>query len=120
MATSSKDNQIDYVEFPAASAAALRAAKQFYAAVFGWTFQDWGEDYADTKSSGIGSGINSDPSHRAPTPLIVLFSSELEATRTKVIAAGGKITKETFSFPGGRRFHYLDPAGNQLAVWSDK
>ena len=120
MTTSTKDNQIDYVEFPAASAAELRAAKEFYADVFGWKFQDWGEDYADTKSSGIASGINSDPSHRPPAPLIVLFSSELEATRTKVIAAGGKITKEIFPFPGGRRFHYLDPAGNQLAVWSDK
>ena len=120
MSSSNKDNHIDYVEFPAESAAALRAAKQFYADVFGWTFQDWGEDYADTKNSGIGSGINSDPSHRPPTPLVVLFSSELEATRTKVIEAGGKITKDVFSFPGGRRFHYVDPAGNQLAVWSDK
>ena len=120
MNTSSTTNHIDYVEFPAASAAALQATKKFYADVFGWNFQDWGEDYADTKSSGIGSGINSDPSHRPPAPLIVLFSSELEATRTKVIAAGGKITKEIFAFPGGRRFHYLDPAGNQLAVWSDK
>lgn len=120
MATTSKDNQIDYVEFPAASAAALRAAKQFYAEVFGWKYQDWGEEYADTQSSGIGSGINSGPSHRPAASLVVLFSSDLEATRTKVIAAGGKITKEIFSFPGGRRFHYLDPAGNQLAVWSDK
>jgi predicted enzyme related to lactoylglutathione lyase len=120
MTTSSKDNQIDYVEFPAASAGTLRAAKQFYADVFGWKFQDWGEDYVDTKSSGVASGINSDPHHRPPAPLVVLFSSDLEATRSKVIAGGGKITKEIFSFPGGRRFHYLDPAENHLAVWSDK
>jgi predicted enzyme related to lactoylglutathione lyase len=120
MSTPSRDNEISYVEFPAASAEALRAAKQFYTDVFGWKFQDWGDDYADTQSSGIGSGINSDPSHQPPAPLVVLFSSHLETTSAKVVAAGGKIMKDIFSFPGGRRFHYLDPAGNQLAVWSDK
>jgi predicted enzyme related to lactoylglutathione lyase len=115
-----KQNRIDYVEFPAPSAVALGANKKFYSEVFGWSFQDWGEEYADTKDSGIGSGIASDPVHRPATPLVVLYSAELEATREKVIKAGGSISKDIFSFPGGRRFHYTDPAGNQLAVWSDR
>jgi uncharacterized protein len=120
MTENPKENQIDYVEFPAASVAILRATKQFYHEVFGWSFQDWGDNYVDTKGGGIASGINSDPSHRPPAPLVVLFSSDLETTRARVIRAGGRVAKEIFPFPGGRRFEYVDPAGNQLAVWSDK
>ena len=115
-----KQNRIDYVEFPAPSASALQANKEFYREVFGWVWQDWGAEYADTKDSGIGSGIASDPVHRPAAPLVVLYSSELEATKAKVVTAGGVISKDITSFPGGRRFHYIDPAGNQLAVWSDK
>lgn len=115
-----KENRIDYVEFPAASVEALRAAKQFYTDVFGWSFQDWADTYVDTRSGGIASGINADPPHRPPAPLVVLYSSDLEATRTRVVNAGGTIAREIFSFPGGWRFEYVDPAGNQLAVWSDK
>jgi predicted enzyme related to lactoylglutathione lyase len=120
MSDTSKENQIDYVEFPANSAAALRANRQFYTEVFGWTFHEWAEDYVDTKGSGIGSGINSDAKQRPPAPLVVIFSKDLEATKAQVTKAGGKIVKDIFSFPGGRRFEYVDPAGNQLAVWSDK
>lgn len=115
-----RQNRIDYVEFPAPSVAALRASKEFYHQVFGWSWQDWGDDYADTKDSGIGSGFASDPNHRPVAPLVVLYSAELEVTREKIIQAGGSIVKDIVSFPGGRRFHYIDPAGNQLAVWSDK
>ena len=120
MTNNPKENRIDYVEFPSPSAAALRASKAFYSEVFGWTFQDWGDDYVDTQSSGIASGINSDPSHRPPAPLVFLFSSDLESTKARVIQAGGRMVKDIFPFPGGRRFEYIDPAGNQLAVWSDK
>lgn len=120
MTNNPKENRIDYVEFPAPSAAALRASKKFYSEVFGWSFQDWGDNYVDTQGSGIASGINSDPSHRPPAPLVVLFASDLEATKARVIKAGGRIVKDIFPFPGGRRFEYVDPAGNQLAVWSDK
>jgi len=120
MTSNPKENRIDYVEFPSPSAAGLKACKTFYTEVFGWTFQDWGEDYADTQGSGIGSGINSDPAHRPPAPLVVLFSSDLEATKARVVQAGGRMVKDIFPFPGGRRFEYVDPAGNQLAVWSDK
>jgi len=120
MSVNKPENQIDYVEFPATSGAALAASKKFYQEAFGWAFQDWGDDYADTKDSGIGSGINADPSHRPAAPLVVLFSADIEATQVRVIKAGGKITKDIFTFPGGRRFQYIDQAGNQLAVWSDK
>jgi uncharacterized protein len=120
MTNNPKENRIDYVEFPAPSASALRASKMFYSEVFGWSFQDWGDDYVETQGSGIASGINSDPSHRPPAPLVVLFASDLETTKARVIEAGGRIVKDIFPFPGGRRFEYVDPAGNQLAVWSDK
>jgi uncharacterized protein len=120
MTQNPKENQIDYVEFPAASPAALQATKLFYAEVFGWSFQDWGDKYVDTKSSGIPSGINSDPAHRPPTPLVVLFVSDLENARARVLKAGGTLAKDIFSFPGGRRFEYVDPAANRLAVWSTK
>src|SRR5258707_15733998 len=118
MSANPKQNRIDYVEFPAPSATALEASKKFYAEVFGWSFKDWGDNYVDTQSSGIASGINSDPAHRSAAPLVVIFASDLEATKSLVIKAGGRIVKDIFPFPGGRRFEYVDPAGNQLAAWS--
>jgi predicted enzyme related to lactoylglutathione lyase len=120
MSSDPRENHIDYVEFPAPSVDALTANKKFYRDVFGWTFQDWGNDYADTKDSGIGSGYSAAPEHRPAATLAVLFASDLEAARTRVMQAGGTIAREIISFPGGRRFEYVDPAGNRLAVWSDK
>jgi uncharacterized protein len=115
-----RHNHIDYVEFPAQSAASFAAVKRFYQEVFGWSFQDWGDDYADTRSGGTTAGFSAASDHRPPGTLVVLFAVDLEATRDCVIKAGGKIVREIFSFPGGRRFEYLDPAGNRLGVWSDK
>jgi uncharacterized protein len=120
MSTDSRENHIDYVEFPAPSAQAFASVKEFYKKVFGWSFQEWGEGYADTKDSGIASGFSADAEHRPAGPLVVLFVTDLEGARERVIKAGGKISKEIVSFPGGRRFQYIDPAGNQLGVWSDK
>ena len=117
---SKKPNQIDFIEFPARTVSAVGKAKAFYSKTFGWEFQDWGDDYADTSSSGIGSGFNADPGHRPGKPLVVIYTRDLPATLSKVIASGGKITKDIFSFPGGRRFHFQDPCGNELAVWSDQ
>ncbi len=88
--------------------------------LFGWAFKDWGDDYADTTSSGAGSGFNADPEHRRTKPLVVIYAPDLDAAHDKVVAAGGKVTKEVFSFPGGKRFHFTDPCGNELAVWSDR
>jgi len=113
-------NQIDFIEFPVSNPASVAKAKAFYAATFGWSFQDWGEDYADTASSGLGCGFNADPGHRPDQPLVVIYAADLTATRAKVIASGAKITKDIFSFPGGRRFHFQDPCGNTLAAWSDQ
>lgn len=118
--TEHKNNQIDYVEFPVTDNKALAHSKRFFSEVFGWSYTDWGEDYADTKSSGLGSGFNADPEHRPARPLAVLYTANLEAIREQVIEAGGIITRDIFSFPGGRRFHFTEPGGNELAVWSDQ
>ena len=112
-------NHIDYIEFPAPDAAAHGASKAFYEQIFGWKYQDWGSDYSDTQGSGLGSGISSQPGTR-PLPLAVIYTDRLEGTMAKVEASGGEITQPIFSFPGGRRFHFRDPAGNELAVWSDQ
>jgi predicted enzyme related to lactoylglutathione lyase len=119
MKTESCENQINYVEFPAASIEAHAAAKKFYGDVFGWSYQSWGDDYSDTKDSGVGSGINASSDHKISKPLVVLFAKDLEAVRARAIKAGGKISRDIFAFPGGRRFQYVDPAGNELGVWSD-
>jgi uncharacterized protein len=119
MKTESRENRIDYVEFPAASNEAHAAAKIFYGDEFGWSYQSWGDDYSDTKDSGIGTGINASSDPKISKPLVVLFATDLEAVRARVIKAGGKISRDIFTFPGGRRFHYVDPAGNELGVWSD-
>ena len=114
-----KENCIDFIEFPANDIEGLAQSKRFFSEVFGWSYQDWGDDYSDTSGSGLGSGLNADPDHRPSMPLIVIYSSNLEDTRANVVAAGGKITRDIFSFPGGQRFHFKDPSGNELAAWSD-
>jgi len=122
-----RNNRLDYVELPAADAGSLRESKQFYEKVFGWRYKDYGPDYADTQSSGqdngqgngVSSGIAVDPERRA-RPLPVIFASDLEGARKDALAAGARLTKDIFTFPGGRRFQFTDPAGNELAVWSDR
>lgn len=116
--TDPRNHHIDYLELPAPDGAALARGKRFYTQAFGWSWQDWGEDYADTHDSGIASGLSADPANRPRQPLAVLYSADLEATRAAVQAAGASITRDIFAFPGGRRFQFRDPAGNELAVWS--
>ena len=113
-------NHIDFLELPARSVGELARTKAFFAAVFGWSFQDYGPDYADITNAGLGSGINADAEHRPAHALAVVYTAELEAARARVVEAGGTITRDIFAFPGGRRFHFQDPAGNELAVWSDQ
>jgi uncharacterized protein len=115
-----RNNCIDFVEFPSKSVKDLAQSKHFFSSVFGWSYDDWGDDYADTKDSGVGTGINADPSHRPSHPLAVIYTADLEAVRAKVVEGRGRITRDIFPFPGGRRFHFKDPSGNELAVWSDK
>lgn len=115
---SRNENGIDYVELVTDD---LDLTKAFYGTVFGWTFVDYGPDYASFEKAGVDGGFRViDPSEFSPgdSPLVVLYSSDLEAVQQKVIDAGGSITQEIFSFPGGRRFHFTDPRGNGLAVWS--
>lgn len=111
--------KINYVEFPAKDIAAV---KKFFAAAFGWSFTDYGPEYASFAGEGLDGGFyKSDKasSTKNGAALIVFYSKELEKTLAKVQAAGGAVVKPTFAFPGGRRFHFADPAGNEYAVWSD-
>jgi uncharacterized protein len=111
------DRAIDYIEFTAPD---LPAIKTFYGNAFGWTFQDWGDEYASFSDGRVEGGFARGPARTGGGTLVILYSSGLEAMQQKVRDAGGTIAKDTFSFPGGRRFHFTDPAGNELAVWSDK
>jgi predicted enzyme related to lactoylglutathione lyase len=114
-----KENQIDLIEFSATSSEELQKTKTFFTDVFGWQYKDYGDNYVDTKDSGVVQGINATSSeHKAP--LAVLYTEDLEGTKAKVTQAGGAIVQDIFDFPGGRRFHFIDPANNELAVWSDK
>jgi predicted enzyme related to lactoylglutathione lyase len=109
-----QDGKIDYVEMPGGG---LPEVKQFYSAAFGWTFTDYGPEYA-AFNEGLDGGFWSDPAAGAK-PVVILFASDLEAMHAKVLASGGRIVRPIFNFPGGRRFHFTDPAGNELAVWSE-
>ncbi len=120
MPAKSRINQFDFIEFPVRDLDQLRKTQRFFTSVFGWSYQEWSDDYSDTKGGGLSSGLNADPEHRPRHPLAVIYTADLESMREKVVAAGGVITKDIFSFPGGRRFHFQDPAGNELAIWSDR
>lgn len=112
--------KIDYVEFPARD---LGAAKAFFTGVFGWKFTDYGPEYTAFEDAGLTGGffqstLASSTTHGSA--LVVLYSDELEATMGRIEKAGGVVVKPIFSFPGGRRFHFTDPNGNEFAVWSDR
>jgi len=112
--------KINYVEFPASD---LSATKSFFEAVFRWTFQDFGPDYTAFSNAGLEGGFfRSDHCSKTESgsALIVFYSDRLEDTKRKIEVAGGTIVKAIFSFPGGRRFHFVEPSGNEFAVWSDK
>jgi predicted enzyme related to lactoylglutathione lyase len=109
-------NQIDYVEFQVTD---IQTARRFYGDLFGWTFKDYGDSYtAFNHGAGTGGFTKVDAVSRGGT-LVVLYADNLEAVQRSIIRAGGRIVREIFSFPGGRRFHFADPSGNELAVWSD-
>ena len=112
-----ENNHIDYVEFKAPD---LDAVKQFYSECFGWKFTDYGPTYTAFSESGLFGGFELSDAPIANGALVVLYHSELETVQDTITKAGGTIVKPIFSFPGGRRFHFADPAGNELAVWSDR
>ena len=113
-----EDGKIDYVEFPATG---IPAVKAFYAKAFGWTFVDYGPDYAAFGDAAVDGGFNGDAGDEngAKQTLVVLYAHDIEAMAAKVTSAGGVVTRPIFPFPGGRRFHFTDPSGNELAVWSE-
>lgn len=110
------DRRIDYIEFPATD---IAKTKEFYSRVFGWKFEDYGPEYASFVDGRIGGGFTTRASVGSG-PLVVIYAADLEATEAAVRNAGGTVVKPAFSFPGGRRFHFRDPNGNELSVWSEE
>jgi len=114
----SRNEKINYVEFPAKN---IQATKAFFHQAFSWSFEDYGPEYTAFTGQGLDGGFfHSDlvSTTANGAALIVLLSDNLEATLTNVEQAGGEVIKAIFSFPGGRRFHFIEPSGNEFAVWS--
>lgn len=112
------DQKIDYLELPAGD---LDAVQAFYEKAFNWSFTDYGPDYRAFNDGTMDGGFYKSDKHSSTAKgaaLIVLYAANLEQTKDTVIAGGGRIVKDIFAFPGGRRFHFTDPNGNELAVWS--
>lgn len=112
-----KNNHINYVEFMAKD---LEKIKAFYSGAFRWTFTDYGPTYTAFSNGGLEGGFEKTEKSAINGALIVLYHQNLDQIKSLIITFGGKITKDIFSFPGGKRFHFTDPSGNELAVWSDK
>jgi len=111
-----RDRRIDYIELPATD---IAATKRFYSDAFGWKFTDYGPTYTSFEDGRLAGGFTKDGTVAKGGPLVVIYADNLEAVEAKVQQAGATIVKPIFSFPGGRRFHFSDPSGNELAVWSE-
>jgi predicted enzyme related to lactoylglutathione lyase len=111
-----RNKTIDYIEFHADN---LSAVRRFYSAVFGWGFEDYGPGYTSFKDGRIAGGFSQGPVAPGSGPLVVIYVDDLAAMEKQIKEAGGAITKQIFSFPGGSRFHFTDPSGNELAAWSE-
>jgi hypothetical protein len=114
MSQAEHDRRIDYIEFTSTD---LDASKRFYSAVFGWGFTDYGPDYTSFMDGRLSGGFTRGEGG-GRSPLVVLYAADLDATRQR-IETWGISTFHAHSFPGGRRFHFRDPGGNELAVWSE-
>ena len=112
-----KENCIDYIEIPVTDPA---KARDFFAALFGWTSEDWGPDYISFNDGRFDGGFRrSEEPAPATGVLVVFFSRDLERDRDRIVELGGSISQDIFPFPGGRRFHFLDPIGNEYAIWAE-
>ena len=111
------DRRIDYLELPATDVAKTR---RFYTDAFGWKFTDYGPDYTSFEDGRLAGGFRKADDVGRGGALPVIFAVDLAAAEARVTKAGGRIVKPVFDFPGGRRFHFTDPSGNELAVWSDR
>ena len=110
------DRRIDYIEFLTTD---IEMSKTFFGQVFGWTFTDYGPEYTSFDDGKLLGGFSTADAVTAAGPLIVIYSNDLETMLESIRSNGGTIAKEIFEFPGGRRFHFVEPGGNELAVWSD-
>ena len=113
------NNKVDYLELPAKD---IGVAKRFFSALWGWSFEDYGPDYASFNDGRLDGGFyTSDKvmSVEAGSALVIFYHSDLEVTSSKVEELGGKVTRDIYTFPGGKRFHFTDPNGNEYAVWSE-
>ena len=110
---------IDYIEFASADIAASRA---FFEKAFGWSFTDYGPSYLAFNDAGIDGGIAAvePPERQAAPPLVILYAENLDAAEAAMRSAGGVVVVPQYDFPGGRRFHFREPGGNVLAVWSKR
>ena len=111
------DRRIDYIEFNVAD---IAASKAFYGNAFGWTFKDYGPEYCEFADGRLTGGFTTLGPVRSGGPLVIIYADNLEDAQARVEGAGGKILKPIFSCPGGRRFHFADPDGYELAVWSTR
>jgi len=117
MANSANDRRIDYIEMGVGN---IERSKAFYGQAFGWTFKDYGPAYCEFADGRLTGGFTTDSQARPGGALIVLYADDLPDIQRRVEAAGGRIAKPIFDFPGGQRFHFLDPDGYELAVWSKR
>lgn len=115
MSASANDQCIDYIEFNVTD---IGRARTFYAAAFGCTMTDYGPEYCAFADGRLEGGFTTQGTPNPGGPLVILYADDLAATQAKIEAAGGRIVKQAFDFPGGRRFHFADPDGYELAVWS--
>ena len=107
---------INYIEFAVSN---IARSKSFYGTAFGWTFTDYGSNYCEFSDGQMTGGFDSNSAVTTGGPLVVLYHSDLDKIQKSIESAGGKITKPIFEFPGGRRFQFTDPDGNELAVWTE-
>jgi predicted enzyme related to lactoylglutathione lyase len=117
MSQAGQDRRVDYIEFRSTN---IAETKRFYSDVFGWEFTDYGPEYTSFTDGRLSGGFAAAQDVTVGGPLVVLYSTDLEAVETRVRKSGGQIVRKIFEFPGGRRFHFADPSGNELAVWSDQ
>ena len=117
MSNDEHDRRIDYIEF---SVPSVQHAKRFYGKAFGWSFEDYGPDYVSFADGRLSGGFQTVPKGATGGPLVVIYARDLESMERRIREAGGTIVRPIFSFPGGRRFHFTDPSGQELAVWSGK
>ncbi|MCA1326309.1 VOC family protein [Herbaspirillum sp. alder98] len=110
-----KDFQIDNIEFNVAD---IARSKAFYGQAFGWSFTDFGPTYTEFTDGRLAGGFTTGEPVRPGGPLVILYANDLDGVQARLVQAGATISRQAFDFPGGRRFHFIDPDGYELAVWS--